>query len=52
MKNKIPGKRSRNVELFRLEQGRLRTNTCSLQTYESHTGKRQSAILFEHEHEA
>lgn len=50
MENKIPGKRSRNIELFRLEQGRLRT--CSLQAYEyeNNIGKRKPAILFQDEH--
>lgn len=52
--NKISGKRSRNMELFRMEQRSLRTNHInSLQAYENHIGNRQPAILFvlpEHEH--
>lgn len=40
MENKIPGKRSRNVELFGLELGRLKTNINDLQAYENHIGNR------------
>lgn len=52
VENKILGKRSRNVELFRLGQGRLRTNINGFQAYESHIGSRQLAILLEREHRA
>lgn len=52
MENKIPGKRSRDVELFGLQERRLKTHINGLQAYEKHIRNRQVAVLFEHEHEA
>lgn len=52
MENKIPGKRSRDMGLFGLQERRLRAEINGLQAYESHIGNRPVAILFEHECEA
>lgn len=48
MENKIPGERSRNMELFGARARKSGRLMNELQSYESHIGNKQSAILFEY----